>query len=307
MKRESLIAAILPLIMLASCKEYAPYETKDVEIKIDVKQCSAGYVEAEFSTSKNAYFYCGIVELDSGTTEPYTDAQHFMTMVLDSVQIEYMKWRHDLLRDNVPYIASFKDHCLKYGKTDEFFIRLRNETSYMVYAFVVDVEKNEPIGKLYKMVVTTKQISIVDITFDYRINGSWDYVYPKNTLGEIVSNHPYNVLTLSEDSLRWITKNDPAFLGTTPFFFYAFLFTYTNYNVTMSVESTLYMGIRAESHNEDSKAIEFKEGKTYYTGIASADGTPRTDQIAVYKFRWEGDEMKQVFQYQSDTLGMYEW
>ena len=52
---QSLIALLFSIIMLASCTPEAKWETDDVIVKMNIGTISAGFIECNFSTTKEAY------------------------------------------------------------------------------------------------------------------------------------------------------------------------------------------------------------------------------------------------------------
>ena len=60
------LASLLTVLCLTSCDPDAIYYTKDVTVKIEQKRRSISYVEAEFTTNKEAYYYMNILP-DSNT------------------------------------------------------------------------------------------------------------------------------------------------------------------------------------------------------------------------------------------------
>ena len=53
---QSLIALLFSIIMLASCTPEAKWETDDVIVKMNIGTISAGFIECNFSTNKEAYY-----------------------------------------------------------------------------------------------------------------------------------------------------------------------------------------------------------------------------------------------------------
>lgn len=292
------------LLLMAACNTKAPYKTKNVSVNLQVLEVSAGYATVKSSTSNYAYYTTGICELDSGQTWPYTDEHHFMTMYLDELYIWYLTWRHDLLEQGVPYIATFDDHALTYGTVTRNISRLVPGHTYFLYGFVVDPKLREPVGNLSYITFTCPESSNKCINFDYRIDNSWDFVYPLDISGEIYSNHPYMVSTISESELLEHFGGDTVGvdgLNKPAWYFYNEMLEYYH---TASDDNRINYGVYTMNHGSQENNVDvFESGKTYYTGIFSADGMLKCDKYQVYKFTWQPN-MQQKFQYGKDNIGM---
>ncbi|MDD5892439.1 MAG: hypothetical protein PUC72_07910, partial [Bacteroidales bacterium] len=138
-------------------------------------------------------------------------------------------------------------------------------------------------------------------TFKYRINDTWDYVYPLDETGKINPNIPWVGETI--DSLVLRNEINPVTPG------YYFI---DRMNILREDDSTnIFYGMYA--HNNDgfgdgSSTTEFEEGHTYYTAMASFDGPIILEgeykNYAIYKFTWTKG-MKRVFTKEDDTLGAW--
>ena len=178
MNKRSLLLPLLTLIaFFCACNPDAKWETEDVHISIDLQYVSAGFVECSFSTDKDAYYLIAIDSVRQGYN-PMERQKQFMMLALDSAHLSYLRWRNELLQDGEFHIAPFSSHSLQYGAVNYFFTSLTPNTDYWVYAFVVDPVTMKPIGKLHMVNTKTYAQSQVDISFHYRIKGSWDYIYP---------------------------------------------------------------------------------------------------------------------------------
>ena len=142
---------------------------------MSIKTVSAGFIECDFSTNVEAYYLIACVEAVEGEN-PLDHAKQFMTLALDSANVEYLTWRNKLLKEGEFNIAPFASHSLQYGPVTHFFTGLLPESDYWVYAFVVNPQTLQPAGKLYFERVTTLDESIMDVHFEYRIKGRWDYI-----------------------------------------------------------------------------------------------------------------------------------
>jgi len=279
-----LMTAVVTLLV-TSCNPEAKWTTKDVTVDIDVFTVSAGYVECSFRPSDDAYYFIACEPARPGLDplDPSKQKQ-FMMLALDSAEAEYIAWRYDLLKDGEFNIAPFASHCLQYGAIDHFFTSLAPNTDYWIYAFVVDPEKSEPVGKLFLKSVTTTRTSIVDVHFEYRVQGFWDYIYPLNEDGKINNHFPYlaataDSLTLAED---WDHISPEEY--------------FTDYFLTISKidpESNIRYGVQVVKNDGMNSHVEFEPGHTYYTAIVSFDGFIGNNVI--YKFTWTGEDFAATF------------
>jgi len=307
MKNKVYIVLALLSALLAGCSEYAPYKTKNVSLDIQILDVSAGYANISITPSKNTFYYAGLMELDSNQAVPAQDDYNFMYLQLDQANIDYLEWRHDLLKDDVPYIASFVDHVLYYGNVEHTIVHLVPGRSYLVYAFVVDPETVKPVGNMYCKSFTTTDSSYKKINFDYRIDGWWDFVYPLDSTGLVNSCHPYMVYTVSQDSLLADFDNDTVKEYHKPYVYIGLRLATYNYVTTAYEENRIEYGVYSASHEYAEYApdsVVFEPGKTYYTGIFSADGMLNHKQFQIYKFTWQPG-MKQTFSHLKDDVGIH--
>ena len=287
-----LAISLLSVVLFPSCDPSAKYATENVEVYMSIQNVSAGFVECNFSTNVEAYYLIACVEAEEGVN-PQDHAKQFMTLALDSANVEYLAWRNSLLKKGEFNVAPFSSHSLQYGSIHHFFTGLMFETDYWVYAFAVDPVKMEPVSKLYIQKVTTLDESNVAVRFDYRIKGSWCYIYPIDSItGHINSNFPYVTSTFDSVDLAEIIQNpdfiamcDSMDLQPIPQSFFA-IWLATHFLIPDSVES-LY-GVYANNYDgSDTTQLELIEGTTYYTFIAGYDFC--NDQAALYKYRWTTD------------------
>lgn len=183
-----LLLAVLPL---SSCLTQSKYHVYGVDVEIDVNDVSSGYVRADFSTSRDAYYVTGCIPVES-EYDPVNKAEQFMTLMVDSLYRNYLDWRYEYLKDQEDYIADFASHSLQYGDSERYFQGLSSNTSYWIYAFVVNPDSKEPSGRLFLKSVTTVEYATTTLWFDTRVQGSYLYLYPRNSEGgDIVENVPY--------------------------------------------------------------------------------------------------------------------
>ena len=271
-------------LFLASCDPEAKWETKDVEIGMDVHTVSAGFIECNYSTSKDAYYLVACVEAKPDI-DPMEHQKQFMMLALDSANVEYLAWRNTLLQNGEFNIAPFSSHTLQYGPVDYFFTGLIPETDYWVYAFVVNPEKMEPAGKLYLQRVQTKSESIVDVHFDYRVKGRWDYIYPVDSLGNIYGQFPYIATTCDSITIA----QDTAYAGDPILYF----IDWTIERFIDKSKANVFYGVHTVENDGWSSSVEFEAGHTYYTAISGYDGSFK--QTTIYKFTWTGDSCNYFF------------
>ena len=279
----------LAMLFLLGCKpDEVVYNTEDVTINIYVKQVSAGYINVEFSTDKKAFYLTGIHHVREDIDDINKVAKQFMLLALDSAYLDYLSWRNEQLQDMAPFVADFASYALQYGNTNHYFTLLRPSTTYWVYAFVVDPNSNKPSGTLFIETVTTTATSQVPMFFEYRVEGQWDYVYPKDINGEINSYTPWVGETIDSITLReqgWETPGD--------YFLSLFDEVYNG-----NYDRILY-GIYAHENNglgDGTSRTDFEMGKTYYTGMAALDAPmiyPLDKNVYdIYRFTWMGDTTK---------------
>lgn len=274
---------ILLAVLFCSCNPEAKWETNDVIITISPHTVSAAYIECSFSTNKDAYYMVACIPVEEGYN-PLDHQKQFMTLALDSANMEYINWRYHLLKEGVSPIAPFASHALQYGNVDHFFTNLTPNTDYWVFAFVVNPETLKPVGKLYLQTLTTAETSIVDVHFEYRVRGFWDYIYPLDVSGvNINTSYPYVAAT--RDSL------DIAAEGITPEeYFTNWVLDIIKYDLT----NNLRYGVQVTENDGVDSYLRFEAGHTYYTAITGFDG--ECSDNVIYKFTWTGETYDHYFQ-----------
>ena len=284
---------LLPLLLcaiFAACNPDVVAYTEDVEITIDVEQVSAGFAQVRFSTNKEAFYLISIQPTQEGIN-PQEIAKTFMLLSLDSAYADYLYWRNKQLQQYIPFVADFSSHSLQYGDIKHFFTLLQPSTEYWVYAFVVDPNTNKPAGKLFVETITTDSVSRIPVQFEYRIDGCWDYIYPVDSAGEILSTIPWVGETMDSVSIReggWRVPGE--------YFFDRFK------NVYYEEYDRILYGIYAHENNgvgDGTSVTNFEVGKTYYTAMAALDAPlvfplPRSI-YNVYRFTWMGDSTSLYF------------
>ena len=294
---------LLPLLLcaiFAACNPDVVAYTEDVEITIDVEQVSAGFAQVRFSTNKEAFYLISIQPTQEGIN-PHDIAKTFMLLSLDSAYADYLYWRNKQLQQYIPFVADFSSHSLQYGDIKHFFTLLQPSTEYWVYAFVVDPNTNKPAGKLFLETITTDSVSRIPVQFEYRIDGCWDYIYPVDSAGEILSTIPWVGETMDSVSIReggWRVPGE--------YFFDRFK------NVYYEEYDRILYGIYAHENNgvgDGTSVTNFEEGKTYYTAMAALDAPlvfPLPKNIYnIYRFTWEGEDTDILLTPENSSLG--EW
>lgn len=292
---------LVVMLTFMSCQpDEVEAHTEKVHIHFDVQQVSAGYINIEFSTNKKAFYLTGIHPAREGI-DPQKVAKQFMLLALDSAYVDYLYWRNQQLQQLTPFVADFASYALEYGTTNHYFTLLQPSTEYWVYAFVVDAYANKPVGQLFLQSITTDSISRTPVFFEYRIEGYWDYIYPKDSLGEINSYTPWVGETIDSLMLRQQGWESPR-----EYFLSRFKDVYSG-----TYKRILY-GIYAHENNGISdgiSAIQFQVGKTYYTGMAALDAPLSqpldTNAYDIYRFTWKGDNTDLYFTPSDCTRG--EW
>ena len=178
---------------ISSCNPEAPWVVDDVTIEMSAQNVSAGFIEYNFHPNKDAYYLISCMPANE-LVDPFNHSKQFMILALDSANTAYIQWRNGLLREGEFNIAPFASHCLQYGPITHFFTNLTPDTDYWVFAFVVNPETLKPVGKLFIETVRTTAESIMDVHFDYRVRGIWDYIYPLDPDDKI--NSKFNVFIL---------------------------------------------------------------------------------------------------------------
>ena len=287
-----LLSAILMAVLLTACNPEAKWTTKDVTIDINPYTVSAGFVECSFTPNKNTYYLIACQPVQEGY-DPMTPEhqKQFMTMALDSAKQAYLDWRQWILKEGHFTIAPFSSHSLQYGNVDHFFTNLMPQTDYWIYAFVVDPEKEAPVGKLHLKTITTKDHSIADVHFDYRVRGLWDYIYPLNPDGKINNHYPYLATTV--DSADLVELYDSIT-------FQEYFLAYFLAVAEMDYKEAVRFGVQAV-YNDGWTGAHFQEGHTYYTGIISYDGFMGNG--VVYRFLWTGENYEAYFKDEDSIIG----
>lgn len=288
------LGIVVVLFTFNACQPEVVAHTDDVEITIDVHQVSAGFAHVTFESDRKAFYLIGAQPVRENI-DPQEVAKHFMLLALDSAYLDYLQWRNQHLNNLTPFVADFASHSLHYGKEEHFFTFLESGKDYWIFAFVVNHYTNKPVGKLFCKTIHTNDSSSIPVSFHYRIEGRWDYVYPMDTTGEIIAYVPWVGETIDSASIRAAGYTKPGH-----YFFDRFL------ELSREDNPRVLYGISVVENNgkaENSSAINFEVGKTYYTGMAALDAPMDTMIIMdgkivnppspliydIYRFVWQGD------------------
>ena len=310
MKKTTIFITAIISLLCISCSEQSPYYIRNTRIDINVNLVSAGIIQVEFVPNKEAFYYFGITELEQDQTEPYDDENQFMEKVLNRAYSNYMDWRYEQNEKGAPYIASFADHTLAYGRTDKYFINLKPDTRYFIYAFIVDPQDQQYKGQLFSTVVTTTVKSEIDAYFDMTIDRDWDFVYPLNSKGEVVSVVPYKVSIIDKNTIMEHFAGDTFDYFHKPAWYFLFnVFTDSTGTDSIKISNPLEnsFGVSCRQHDgSDPRIITFQENETYYAAICSADGLYQHESLIIYRFTWEGNDTHIIFGHDKDGVG-YHW
>ncbi|MCR4909708.1 MAG: hypothetical protein K5909_00295 [Bacteroidales bacterium] len=264
MRKFVLIAATL-LVLLSGCMTESKYHLLGVEFDIQVTEVTRGYIHAYFYPSKVAYYVTGCMPVNDDY-DPVDKADQFMTLMVDSLYIDYLNWRYDYLRNQEDFVADFASHSLQYGDSEKYFQNLQPDTDYWVYAFVVDPGTKEPFDMLWLQEVHTDSLSVNRIWFDTRVQGSYFYMYPRDKEGgEILEHYPYTggivdaIDLLEAVPLLGITTEQR-------------LDRYSEKTYQLAVEYDILSGITYTGVKQINYSGRFKPGHIYYIILGELQG-----------------------------------
>lgn len=273
------------LFTLVSCDPEAVYNLKNVKIDINVSRLSSGYAYVTYHTSKPAYFVIGIEKMSN--QDIINHPSQYMTLVMDSVYIDYVQWRHSYLKDGEENIAGFSSHSLEYSSSMERFYPLDEDSDYWLYAFVVDPNTKQPVGNLVKQKLHTMKKVESEVHCNIRMDGSWLYTYPKGRSGLINDYCPYFWTTISDESLQ------ESFHGSAREFLREFF---------KSVDQSYYKNVSSfgvDVYN-DAEIEYFKVNEDYHFISCTLDG--EIGNMVHYKFTYNGIETMFEKRYPDDNI-----
>lgn len=264
-----------------------------VEVKIEPLVVSSGFMQVAFTTNKEAYYHIGILPKEEAPdTTKSSSVRAFMARMLDIAYANYIFWRYDILETDAPFVADFATHSLQYGNVDYTFTLLKPGTDYFIYAFVVDPKTNKPDGMLTMKYVTTEQTSLFsDMQFEYRVRGFWDYIYPVNPQGTVLPYAPWCGVTRdSAELVQSLQELEPEYHYASAQDYFLDLFNdYMNFELNERVHFGIYVHWNNGIGDGTSNTM-FEQGHTYYTALVLMDGYLLQDALAIYKFRWGGED-----------------
>lgn len=279
-------------IILSSCNPEAPWVVDGVEIKMSAQTVSAGFIEYSFQPNNDAYYLISCMQVTEDM-DPYNQPKQFMMLALDSANTDYIQWRYGLLKEGEFNIAPFASHCLQYGPITHFFTNLIPDTEYWVFAFVVNPETLKPVGKLFLETIKTTKKSIMDVHFEYRVRGLWDFICPLNQDNKINSRFPYLASTVDSATLVDVWG------GISPEDYFTQLFRTI---ADSKDESAIHYGVTVVKNDGSGTSIPFEVGHSYYTAIVSYDGFMGINFI--YHFTWTGEDFEAYFT-DEDNIATY--
>lgn len=168
----------LVLLTAVSCRISPEYGVKGTKMHLEIKSedIHASYIKVDVKLDDDRhYYYIGAVPVSDYDVQK--DNSRFMQLCMDSIYVDYVAWRYDLLVENEEYISTFESHYLYYGNQDMKILELKPETKYLVFSFCVNPKTKEPIGEFYYEYVTTKKFSRTDQTFEIKFTDKKDGAY----------------------------------------------------------------------------------------------------------------------------------
>jgi len=287
-KYYNILLALSLSLLAAGCSPEMVNDFEKATLSIDIVDYSAGFVRASFEVDRDAFYLVGIREVVD-YEDPLGYEKQFMTLALDSAYVKYLDWRYDLLYNGEQFVAPFSSHALNYGDTEVCFKFLKPNTEYMVFCFLVDVDKNKPYGSVSCAFVKTLAESNHPVHFDYRVDGYWDYAYPKDTFDNIISEIPWIAETI--DSLTLVEKGVRV-----PGEYFSQRF----YELQADPNSRVLFGIYAHENN-GKNGVLFEAGHTYYTAFGGLDGPLK--YYSIFRFHWDGPETRLMMTHEEDNTG----
>jgi len=168
----------LVLLTAVSCRISPEYGVKGTKMHLEIKSedIHASYIKVDVKLDDDRhYYYIGAVPVSDYDVQK--DNSRFMQLCMDSIYVDYVSWRYDLLVENEEYISTFESHYLYYGNMDIKILELEPETEYLVFTFCVNPKTKEPVGDMYYEYVTTGKFSRTDQTFEIKFTDKKDGAY----------------------------------------------------------------------------------------------------------------------------------
>ena len=175
------LMSLMSLVFTACNNGEAAYITEPTDIVLTVlsDHITAGSAQVLVEpVDDRAYFF--VRAIPANEYVPGTMDRDFMMLVMDSVYIDYLKWRYYLLRNGEKYIAPFSSHSLKYGVQTIHVDTLAPDTEYMIYAFCVNPVTQQPMGDLFFNYFKTNSHAHTDLSYQFALEGDALYIMPSN-------------------------------------------------------------------------------------------------------------------------------
>ena len=122
----------------------------------------------------------------------------------------------------------------------------------------------------------------MDIKFEYRVKGYWDYAYPLDVYGNICSKYPYVAATRDSLEIAVETSDMKQYFQQ----WYDELLAHPD-------QANILYGVKAVENDGFGSYLFFEEGHTYYTCFSGFDGP--SDNLVIYKFHWTGNDFECYF------------
>lgn len=222
MKRLSILLTIL--LVLVSCNTQQKYitESTDIQLSVQEKLVTASKLTVDLKLGNDkAYYFCGILPADQYTVSK--NNLRFMQLCLDYLYKDYIEWRFQKLVDNEEYIASFAGHYLLYGNNTKSFTQLEAGRDYLIFAFCVNPETNEPMGEMKYVYASTRERHSSDLTVELicedKDDGPYVTLIPSNDeedyFWDYVNKEEYHrdyndFLTFSYDDIEYYIRRDES-------------------------------------------------------------------------------------------------
>lgn len=184
----------IALVGTTACNTEARFNSRGTELTFHVHDLMGTQVTVETTLKDDeCYYYMNIISKEEYDKQNHPD-KIFMSLMMDSLEVEYLEWKREYLKENVPYIASLRSHFFDYGGSTHFFVGLTPETDYYIYGFCVNPNTKEPVGKLYKQLVTTTALDTTTISpmvLDFRVEDMPEQGKTRITIRPSVDGKPY--------------------------------------------------------------------------------------------------------------------
>ncbi|MBS7274587.1 MAG: hypothetical protein Q4D10_02185 [Bacteroidales bacterium] len=216
---------LLTLLLTAvSCNTQQKYitESTDIQLSVQEKLSTASKLTVDLTLENDkTYYFCGI--LPAGQYVVSKNNLRFMQLCLDYLYKDYIEWRFQKLVDNEEYVASFAGHCLLYGNNTKSFTQLEAGKDYLIFAFCVNPETNEPMGEMQYVYASTRERHSSNLTVELvcedKDDGPYVTLIPSNDeedyFWDYVNKEEYHrdytdFLTFSYDDVEYYIRRDES-------------------------------------------------------------------------------------------------